>query len=863
MELHRATRLKYNHPAQAGLCERYLDRLHLAPAQRQRLLKQVAERGALNSREAMTDLHSALASPDRPVDADNPALASVCSRLTISQNFLPTAVESLALTATPAQTCLPAGPTLKRRSMAPLNWPPKSSFRLFKSRRLRSNQSASAQGEHQENLGPSTSDGWQVAATVRRMVLLVLIIAQVYLSTSVMASVLPYHGHRLLEIAILILFAILSGWVSVGFWTAMMGFVLKLRGGDRYAISATTVTDGPIDKHARTAVIMPICNENVARVFAGLRATYESLGRSGELQHFDFFILSDSNSADNRVAEVHAWLDLCGAVQGFGRVFYRWRQHRVKRKSGNVADFCRRWGASYRYMVVLDADSVMSGACLTSLVRMMEANPGAGIIQSAPQVAGRDTLYARMQQFASHVYGPIFVAGLHFWQLGESHYWGHNAILRVAPFMRHCALGRLAGRGPLSGEILSHDFVEAALMRRAGWTVWIAYDLPGSYEEVPPNLVDELKRDRRWCQGNLMNFRLLLANGVHPAHRAVFMTGVAAYVSAPLWFLFLLLSTAQLAVHALVVPEYFTHPFQLFPVWPEWDPQRAIALFSATAALLFLPKILSVLLISIQGAKKFGGRLNLGLSMLMELVFSALLAPIRMLFHTGFVIAPLLGRGIQWKSPPRENAETSWSEALQRHGRHTLLGVAWAVGVYWLKPSYLLWLLPVVGALMLSIPISVFSSRISLGQYLRKKNLFLIPEELSMPDELRDTQEHAAHAPAPPDFRDAVLNPATNAMICAVSAPRFRTLRVADSRLRMVRKALLEGPDKLDPSHKMHLLNDPVALSRLHFDVWASEDAHPAWHNYPLKSKVPSHASTRLPESIFGTEPGSTFPVRA
>src|SRR5438132_5950843 len=248
-------------------------------------------------------------------------------------------------------------------------------------------------------------------------------------------------------------------------------------------------------------------------------------------------------------------------------------------------------------MLVLDADSVMSGTSLTALVRMMEANPTAGIIQTAPRAAGRDTLYARVQQFATRVYGPLFTAGLHFWQLGESHYWGHNAVIRVAPFMRHCALGRLPGRGALAGEILSHDFVEAALMRRAGWAVWIAYDLPGSYEEMPPNLIDELKRDRRWCQGNLMNFRLFLMKGLHVAHRAVFMSGVMAYLSALLWFVFLLLSTALLAVYTLSEPKYFVRPYQLFPLWPEWHPECAIALFGATALLLFLPKILSVLLI--------------------------------------------------------------------------------------------------------------------------------------------------------------------------------------------------------------------------------------------------------------------------
>ena len=205
---------------------------------------------------------------------------------------------------------------------------------------------------------------------------------------------------------------------------------------------------------------------------------------------------------------------------------------------------------------------------MTTLVCIAGSEFDAGIIQTAPRAAGRDTLFARMQQFATRMYGPLFTAGLHYWQLGESHYWGHNAIIRVAPFIRYCALERLPGKGALSGEILSHDFVEAALMRRAGWGVRIAYDLPGSYEEMPPNLIDELKRDRRWCQGNLMNFRLFLMKGLHPAHRVVFMTGVMAYLSAPLWFLFLLLSTVQLAIHTLVPPESFVEQYQLFRAGP-------------------------------------------------------------------------------------------------------------------------------------------------------------------------------------------------------------------------------------------------------------------------------------------------------
>ena len=356
------------------------------------------------------------------------------------------------------------------------------------------------------------------------------------------------------------------------------------------------------------------------------------------------------------------------------RLFYRHRRRRVKRKSGNIDDFCRRWGAKYRYMVVLDADSVMTGECLTTLVRLMEARPDAGIIQTAPRAVGRDTLHARMQQFANQVYGPVFTAGLHYWQLGESHYWGHNAIIRLEPFMKHCVLAPLPGRGSLAGEILSHDFVEAALMRRAGYGVWIAYDLDGSFEETPPNLIDEVKRDRRWCHGNLMNARLMFARGMHPVHRWVFLTGALAYLSAPLWLGFLALSTWLLLAHTNAEPQYFVMPHQLFPLWPSWRPEHAWALLAAVASVLFVPKILAALLAAARSASSYGGAFRLALSVLVEMLMSALLAPVRMLFHTQFVAAALLGWSIQWKSPARADKSTSITQALRRHGLQTAIG---------------------------------------------------------------------------------------------------------------------------------------------------------------------------------------------
>jgi membrane glycosyltransferase len=749
------------------------------------------------------------------------------------------------------QMCIATMPPLNRTPMAPRAWPRSALGRLFAP--AAPGAGALPPSDFQS---PDPRGHWHRVAALRRACLASLVLLQTAVATSYMASVLPYQGRQPLEIAVLVLFAVLFAWISAGFWTAMAGFAVLLRGGDRHAISRSAPADAPIAEDTRVAIVMPIFNENVSRVFAGLRATYESLAATDRLRHFDFFVLSDSNDPDTCVAEAHAWLELCRAVDGFGRVYYRRRRHRIKRKSGNIADFCRRWGKNYRYMVVLDADSVMTGSCLTRITQLMEANPNAGIIQTVPRAAGRETLHARVQQFATRVYGPLFATGLHFWQLGESHYWGHNAIIRVAPFIRYCALSRLPGRGALSGEILSHDFVEAALMRRAGWAVWLAYDLPGSYEEMPPNLVDEMSRDRRWCQGNLMNVRLFLEKGLHPAHRAVFMTGVMAYLSSPLWFLFLVLATALLAVHTLGVPQYFVHPYQLFPLWPEWRPERAIALFSTTATLLFLPKLSAVLLIWIRGAREYGGARRLLDSVLTEMLYSSLLAPIRMLFHTQFVARALAGWNVQWKSPSRDDAHTTWGEALRRHGWHTLLGTAWAIGVYWLNPSFFWWLLPIVGALMVSIPLSVYSSRVSLGR--RVRGHFMIPEELHPPREISRVDEVMEQTRPAPDFAAAVVDPAVNAIARATAVPRNgASEKLRSEPLRAAEHALAYGPDSLASPQKMLLLSDPIVLRHLHEEVRRHPQRARAWgheRRHASRSHVVPAAAARRREGHVPNE---------
>jgi membrane glycosyltransferase len=678
---------------------------------------------------------------------------------------------------------------------------------------------------------------WTRVARRRRLLLSVLVLIPSVIASGFMTTVLPQQAGTWIEVAIVVFFGALFGWISIGFWTALLGFFTLIGRRRRFAITTLDPADlGEFHPEGRTAVVMPICDEPVDRVFAGLKAIYDSLARTGALPHFDFFILSDSGDPGTWVREEEAWAEWCRAVNGFGTIFYRRRRVRLARKSGNVADFCRRWGRQYRYMIMLDADSIIAGDTLVRLVRMMERHPEAGMIQTAPTAVNRRSLFARVQQFAARVYGPMFAAGLHYWQLGDGQYWGHNAIIRVAPFMHHCGLPRLPGKPPLGGEILSHDFVEAALMGRAGWTLWLAFDLPGSYEEVPSTLLEEMKRDRRWCQGNLQHLRLLFTEGLFGAHRALFLNGALSYVSALLWFAFLTLSTAEAIQNALREPEYFPHGRSLFPEWPVWHPHWALYLAAVTAMILFLPKLLSIVLIVFKqrNAVAYGGAWRLSLSVFLEILLSSLLAPIRMVFHSRFVVQNLLGRTVQWRSQGREDAETGWWEAIRRHGFDTVFASAWGITLYWLNPHYFWWVTPIIAALILSVPISVLASRVGLGDRARARRFFLIPEESAPPPELLDLRAYlrAARergAGIPEIERDgfvrAVVDPYVNALRRALLGRR-RTLKasIRNRRAQLLERVLAEGPAWLSARERKILLIDPDIVTALHNRVWALPD---------------------------------------
>jgi membrane glycosyltransferase len=669
---------------------------------------------------------------------------------------------------------------------------------------------------------------WRRRGRIRRVLLALLVVIPSIAAGAFFLEVLPGRGTGSLELVLSFFFGALFGWLAVGFWTAIFGFGVLLRGGDRFAVTRGDDADVPVDPAVRTAVVMPICDEPVERVFAGLRAVRASLERNQATAGFDFFVLSDSASPATWVDEEQAFCEWRKRAAGPGGIFYRRRHVRRKRKSGNIADFCRRFGRHYRYMVVLDADSVMSGAALQRMVRLMESHPEVGIIQSAPHVVRARTLFARIQQFAARLYGPLFTAGMHYWQLGDSPFWGHNAILRVAPFMQHCGLPRLSGKPPLGGDILSHDFVEAALLGRAGFSVWLGYDIEGTWEETPSTLLEEMRRDQRWCQGNLQHLRLLFTSGLYATHRALFLNGVFSYVSALLWLGFLAASTAEAVDWALRGPDYFPTGRSLFPTWPVWRPEWAISLAGAVGVVLFLPKFLAIGLAIGRGQSKgFGGVFALLVSVVLETLATSLMAPIRMAFYCRFVLRNLVGRAVGWRGGEDETEPTPWSRALRRHGPDALIASIWALGVYLLHPEAFFWLTPVVGALVLSVPLSVWTSRRSLGERARAARIFLTPEERTRPREIRDLEADLASSAIvqrSDGFLRALVDPLVNAMHASfLRGPRKLAPRIRAARRELVQRVVQSGPESASRAEQRVLLSDTECVREVHDAVWRLE----------------------------------------
>lgn len=498
-----------------------------------------------------------------------------------------------------------------------------------------------------------------------------------------------------------------------------------------------------------TALVMPVYNESPANTIGALEAMAEEIIERGEGSHFEIFVCSDTTDQTVWVEEELAIDRLRRRLGDRMAVWYRRRHRNVARKAGNIQDFVTRWGGRYEQMLVLDADSLMMGETIVTLARLMEDDPKAGIIQTLPVIVNRNTLFARLQQFAGTIYGPVIARGLAVWHGRDGNYWGHNAIIRTRAFAEACGLPDLPGRKPFGGHVMSHDFVEAALIRRGGWGVYMVPWLSGSYEESPPSLLDVAMRDRRWAQGNLQHMALLGTAGLRWPSRVHFATGIMSYLASPIWLMLLMVGLALALQAKFIRPEYFSKEFSLYPAWPRFDSERALDLFLVTMGVLLLPKVLGVIesIFRSRIRRRSGGAIAIVFGTILETLISALVAPVMMLLQSRHVAEILLGRDSGWKTQRRDDGGIPLAEVIRHHWQHAMIGVFMTLAAYVISPAILAWMSPTVIGLMLAVPLSWASGSLAAGLALKKIHLLLIPEETDPPailERARIAKERAA-----------------------------------------------------------------------------------------------------------------------
>ncbi len=551
-------------------------------------------------------------------------------------------------------------------------------------------------------------------------------------ATAMMWKVLAANGISVLEACLLVLFVALFAWIALSFAGALAGFLTAVfdRG---YKLGIDP--DEPLPQvHTRTALLMPTYNEDPRRLLAGLQAIYESVAETGQLEQFDFYVLSDTRREDIGAAEEQAFAELCDAVNGHDRLFYRRRGDNSGRKAGNIADWVRRFGGGYPQMLILDADSLMTGDTIVRLVAGMEHNPDVGLIQTLPAVIGGRTLFARMQQFGGRVYGPVIGRGVAWWHGAESNYWGHNAVIRTQAFAENAGLPPLPGRQPFGGHVLSHDFVEAALMRRGGWATHMVPYLKGSYEEGPPTLTDMLVRDRRWCQGNLQHAKVVASKGLHWVSRMHMMIGIGHYFTAPMWGMLMLIGIAiPLFQGGIDFNEVLHISPQLY--WRAQDEEKVIRMFAITMAVLLLPKVLGYLAMLLDPVERrgCGGAIRAFISMLLETLLAALMAPVVMYVQSRGVAEVLAGKDSGWDAQQRDDGGISWPALIRGYGGLSVFGLFMGVLAYAVSPSLAAWMAPVVVGMVLAIPVVALTSDRRAGTFLRRLGLMDIPEEINPP----------------------------------------------------------------------------------------------------------------------------------
>ena len=564
----------------------------------------------------------------------------------------------------------------------------------------------------------------QPAMTARRIIFLTLFLVSFAALTVLMAVTLSPNGYGVLDFLVLGCFIVTLPWTIIGFWNAVIGLaVMRLSRDPARAVCPIDEGDPSTALTSRTAILSCVRNEDVSRLETNLNAMLTNLVRSGESSAFTLFVLSDS-FVDEIVQAEQALADrLARRWSNKISVVYRRREDNPGFKAGNIEDFCDRWGKDYDFALVLDADSYMSAEAMLGLVRRMEANPKLGILQSLVVGLPTDSAFARIFQFGMRLGMRSYTIGSAWWQGDCGPYWGHNAVLRIKPFIDHCRLPKLPGKGPLSGWVLSHDQVEAVMMRRAGYEVRVLPQEGGSYEENPPHLLEFIRRDLRWCQGNLQYKRLLSMPGLKPVSRIQLVLAILMFIGSPAWVGFMV-SAAWLGMTDTGVAPFRT--------------DTGAAIFLTIMTMVFAPKLATIadILLRSDLRRAFGGFFRVIVSSAGEILYAAMLAPIMAVAHTLFIGGLVFGKTIGWGAQGRDLERLPLGLTAKKLWPQTLFGL---VGVIWIsqQPFALVWpVLPIAIGPLLAIPAAVLTSTHFLGLAGIKSTLWRIPEESDPPAEL-------------------------------------------------------------------------------------------------------------------------------
>jgi len=512
-------------------------------------------------------------------------------------------------------------------------------------------------------------------------------------------------GMSSLEWAILTMIGLTFVWVALSVSTvgvAVAGLLAREASQDRSPKDVAPLN---------VALLVPIYNEVPWDVFGNAAAMLKDISRSAAGHRYSLFILSDTSENVIAAQELRAFSALRESAPDGIAVHYRRRAENTDKKVGNLVDWITGWGAAYDAMIVLDADSLMTGRTIARLASEMSDDPDAGLIQTFPVLIGARTLFARMQQFSNIAYGWLLAEGLAKWARGEGNYWGHNAIIRTRAFAQSAGLPHLRGRRGRSDLILSHDFVEAGLLRRAGWGVRFLPRITGSFEETPGTLIDYVLRDQRWCRGNLQHLRLLGTKGLHPVSRFHLFHGAVSYLLSPAWFV-LLIFWALLGKDAETnVIRYFNETNPLFPDWPPAMSHIDSAVFLIIMyAMLLTPKIVGAAIIALhpKATRVYGGRRAFLGAFVVEVALSVAYAPVMMIQQTRAVLRTALGKTQGW-TPQQRTAQAYPLRTLIRfHWLETLLGLALLAGLW--SGLVSLWLIPIMASLCLAVPLSALSA---------------------------------------------------------------------------------------------------------------------------------------------------------